>query len=86
MRAFLRQCVAHFDYVLVNMEPIAPHGEAAGFAALLDGVILLVDAESTRREAARRAAAALRANGAVVLGALMTNRHFPIPERIYRKL
>jgi len=42
--------------------------------------------EATRREAARRAAQIVRDAGASVLGAVLTDRRFPIPERIYRRL
>jgi Mrp family chromosome partitioning ATPase len=80
------KCIAQFEYVLVNIEPVAPHGEGGGFAALTDAVILVIDAETTRREAGRRIAETLRSGGAAVLGAVMTNRRFPIPERLYRKL
>jgi Mrp family chromosome partitioning ATPase len=86
MRTQVLKCIAQFEYVLVNIEPVAPHGEGGGFAALTDAVILVIDAETTRREAGRRIAETLRAGGAAVLGAVMTNRRFPIPERLYRKL
>jgi Mrp family chromosome partitioning ATPase len=78
--------IAQYDYVLLNIQPIAPHGEGGRFAALLDAVVLVIDAESTRRETARHVAEAWRAAGVTVLGAVMANRRFPIPDRIYRNL
>jgi Mrp family chromosome partitioning ATPase len=70
----------------MSLSTIAPLGEGGGFAALLDGMILVVDAESTRREAGRQAAEMLRIAGIAVPGAVITNRRVPIPERIYRRL
>jgi Mrp family chromosome partitioning ATPase len=86
MRLQMARFIAEFDYVLVNMEPTVQRGDAGRFAAVMDGVILVVDAESTRREAGRRAAEILREAGATMIGAVLTNRRFPIPERIYRRL
>ena len=86
VRRQIAKFIAEFDYVLVNIEPVAAHGDAGRFAVVMDGVILVVDAESARREAARRVVEILRAAGAPVIGAVLTNRRLPIPERIYRRL
>jgi protein-tyrosine kinase len=86
VRLRVAQFIARFDYVLIDMEPLAPAGDAAGLAPLVDGVILVVAAEATRRDAARRATQTLQGAGAVVLGAVLTNRQFPIPDAVYRRL
>ena len=86
MRQQMAKFIPESDYVLVNMEPVGHCGDACRFAAVMDGVILVVDAESTRRDAGRRAAEILRVAGASVIGAVLTNRRFPIPERVYRRL
>jgi Mrp family chromosome partitioning ATPase len=86
MRLQLARFIAAFDYVLVNIEPVGARGDAGRFAALVDGIILVVDAESARREAGRRVVETLRAAGAAVIGAVLTNMRLPIPDRIYRRL
>ena len=86
MRLQMAKFIAEFDYVLVNIEPVGARGDAGRFAAVVDGIILVVDAESARREAGRRVVEILRAAGAAVLGAVLTNMHLPIPDRIYRRL
>ena len=53
---------------------------------LLTGVILVLGADTTRREAARRAAQTLSSWGTSPLGAVLTDRRFPIPETLYRHL
>ena len=83
-RLQLAQFFAAFDYVLIDMFPVLTHG-AGTIAPLVDGIILVMN-EATRREAARRAAQIVRDAGASVLGAVLTDRRFPIPERIYRRL
>jgi len=86
VRMRLAQFIARFDFVLVDIEPVWGSGDAAGFAPLVDGVILVLAADTTRRESARRATQALRSAGVSVLGAVLTNRRFPIPDPLYRRL
>jgi protein-tyrosine kinase len=85
-RVRIEQLIADFDYLLVDVEPITATGHAPGLAPLVGGVILVVAAESTRRDAARRASRMLHGSGAAVIGAVLTNRRFPIPDALYRWL
>lgn len=84
-----RTRIAHltdaFDYVVMTLEPLAD-GFGAGLATLADGVVLVVNAETTRRDTGRTAAERLQACGAALLGAVLTNRRYPIPDAIYRRL
>jgi Mrp family chromosome partitioning ATPase len=48
--------------------------------------VLVLEANSTRRVAARKAKQALEASSVRVLGTVLNNRTFPIPEKIYRML
>jgi Mrp family chromosome partitioning ATPase len=86
VRLRMAQFIAGFDYVLIDMEALSGPGDAAGLAPLVDGVILVLAADATRRESARRATQQLQGNGASVLGAVLTNRRMPIPDAIYRRL
>jgi Mrp family chromosome partitioning ATPase len=47
---------------------------------------VLLQANSTRREAARRMKEELEENNIRVLGAILYGRTFPIPEAIYKRL
>jgi Mrp family chromosome partitioning ATPase len=80
------QFIAQFDHVVVNVEPVQPGGTVAALLRLVEGVIVIVDADSTRREIARRATQALRDSGVSVIGAVITNRRFPIPNAVFRLL
>jgi hypothetical protein len=53
------------------------------FAA--DGIVLIVEANSTRREMVREVMEELQIVGTRVLGVVLNNRSFPIPDAIYRK-
>lgn len=60
------------DLLIVDAPPILSVSDAAVLAPLLDGVLLVVTAGRTRREAARAAREALDRVGANVLGVVLT--------------
>lgn len=83
LRRRLDQLRAEFDFSVVE----APAAGTAGLLGQLsDGVILVVEAHSTRRLAAQKARDNLRAADARLLGTVLSERRFPIPEKLYRRL
>jgi Mrp family chromosome partitioning ATPase len=52
----------------------------------VDAAVLVIGANASRREVAKRTIDQLRASNVTVLGAILTNRDFPIPEALYRVL
>jgi len=75
-----------FDYVWINTPPAATCADAMNLGPLADGFILVVEANSTRREAALQVKQDLEAAGAWILGAVLSERTFPIPNAIYSRL
>ena len=82
----LRELRLEFDYTIVHGPPAALCSDAALLGYLSDGVILVLEANSTRRAAAQRAVQVLQATNARLLGSVLSRRTFPIPEGIYRRL
>lgn len=82
----LHELRREFPYVLILAPPVAQCGDATLLGQETDGVILILESNQTRRETARTAAQNLKAANVGVLGAVLNNRTFPIPESIYRKL
>jgi len=60
--------------------------EAIVLGALSDGVVLVLKANSSRKETARSAVQEFQTAKVRVLGAVLNQRKFPIPEAIYNKL
>jgi capsular exopolysaccharide synthesis family protein len=81
--AELRQ---EFDYVLVDAPPLSRYADAITLGQVTDGVVLVVEADATRREVALMAADSLRAAHIRILGAVLNKRTFPIPNVLYKKL
>jgi Mrp family chromosome partitioning ATPase len=82
----LAQLHKEFDYVLINVPAVILDGAASLWGPLVDGVILVVEANLTRREVARKAKESLESANVRLLGAVLNNRTFPIPETIYRNI
>jgi protein-tyrosine kinase len=75
-----------FDYLLIDAPPLNTYADAVVFGRLSDGVVLVLEANATRREAALRVAESLRATKIPVLGAVLNKRTFPIPAMLYKRL
>jgi Mrp family chromosome partitioning ATPase len=75
-----------FDRVLISAPALSREAEATFLGQLSDGVVLIVEANRTRRETVRRAKEQLEAAQVRILGAVLDQRTFPIPEKLYRKL
>ena len=82
----LEQLRLEFEYTLIQAPAAGFSSEAALLGNLCDGVILLLEARYTRRVAAHKVKAMLHSAGARLLGTILTERTFPIPEGIYRRL
>jgi succinoglycan biosynthesis transport protein ExoP len=86
MRERCEELRREFDYVIIDAPPMARYADAIALAKLSDGIVLVIAAESTRRDAARTAVVNLRSERIQVLGAVLNKRTFPIPQMIYSKL
>jgi capsular exopolysaccharide synthesis family protein len=75
-----------FDFVLIDAPPLTRYSDAIGLAQMTDGLVLVLEANSTRREAALQVAENLRAANIRILGAVLNKRTFPIPETLYNRL
>ena len=86
MRLRVAELRKQFDYVLIDAPPLCSSSDAILLGQVADGIIIVVEANSTRRENARIAKETLESANVRILGAILNNRTFPIPEALYRKL
>jgi capsular exopolysaccharide synthesis family protein len=75
-----------FDFVLIEGPPLKNFGSSLLLAHLVDGIILMVEANSTRRELVQQVRTELENSNVRILGAVLNNRKFPIPEALYSRL
>jgi Mrp family chromosome partitioning ATPase len=75
-----------FNYILVSAPALTRETEATLIGKLTDGVVLIVEANQSRREVVRQAREHLERAQVRLLGSVLDQRTFPIPEFLYRKL
>ena len=86
LRDQLAELRYEFAYAVLYSPPLGTSDAATLLGSLTDGVILVLEANATRRMAALKAKELLLAANARLLGIVLSQRTFPIPERIYRRL
>jgi hypothetical protein len=84
--SFLGEVRQEFEYSIVQGPVAGESDEATAVAQAADGIVLVLSAKRTRRATARRVKEALVAAHANILGTVLSDREFPIPEAIYRRL
>jgi Mrp family chromosome partitioning ATPase len=62
-----------FDYVLIDAPPVVLVSDPAILATQGDGVLLVLDAQNTRKSSVRQAVRSMETVGANVLGLVMNN-------------
>lgn len=86
MRTRIAELSAAFDYLVIDTPPLRDSNDAIVLGALSDGVVLVLKANSSRREVARRALSDLQSANVTSLGAVLNQRQFPIPNAIYKRV
>jgi Mrp family chromosome partitioning ATPase len=75
-----------FKYVVIHSSPLDLDSASILLSSCTDGVVMVVEADTTRRETARRMKQNLDAANVSVLGVVLNNRSFSMPEALYRRL
>lgn len=75
-----------FEYTVIHGPSAGTSSEAILLGQLTDGIILVLGAHSTRRATAREIKGKLEAAQCRILGTVLSERTFPVPEMIYRRL
>jgi protein-tyrosine kinase len=75
-----------FDFILFDCPPVNLFLEAINVARLCDGVVLVVEGEKTRRQAAQSAQEQLSRANCNILGVFMNKRKFYIPRLLYERI
>jgi hypothetical protein len=86
LRARLAELRLEFDYTVLHGPAAGAGSEAALLGATCDGLVLVLQANTTRRATAQRVKETLHSANARLLGTVLSERTFPIPRAIYRRL
>ena len=77
---------SEFEFAVIHGPVAGTSSEAALLAELADGIVLVLGAGSTRKASARKVKECLQAGSSRILGTVLSERVFPIPQRIYQRL
>jgi Mrp family chromosome partitioning ATPase len=86
MRSRMEELEREFPYCLLVIPPIVTSADAVLLSTMASGIVLVLDSQSTRRDAAAAAKGMLTRAGVPILGAVLNNRKFPIPDWLYSRL
>jgi capsular exopolysaccharide synthesis family protein len=84
LRERVKEMRKDFDSVIIDAPPLTRYSDAVVLGQLSDGLVLVLEAGTTRREAAFAAAKTLRSANIPILTAVLNKRTFPIPKSVYR--
>ncbi len=79
LRARLAELRLEFDYTVLQGPAAGAGSEAALLGATCDGMVLVLQANATRRATAQRVKETLHSANARLLGTVLSERTFPIP-------
>ena len=85
-RGLAQELSQRFDYVLFDCGSVLGNAETSMLAPTVDGAVLIVRANRTKREVLAKAEKLVRFSGGSVIGTVLNRRSFPIPEAIYKRL
>jgi capsular exopolysaccharide synthesis family protein len=86
LKTRLAEMRKEFDFVLIDTPALSQYADAVALGRLSDGMIFVLEANSTRRESAIKVIENLRASNVQILGAVLNKRDYPIPESVYHRL
>lgn len=87
---YRRDCIdllrKEFDYALIDCPSLKESGDLLSVSPFVDGVILIVEANKTRREQIHHAEHVIETGQGKLVGHVLNKRTYTIPGWIYRRL
>jgi len=84
MRLRITELRSEYDFLLIDASAMNLANEAIGLGSMSDGVVMVLKANTSRKQGARQAIQELQGGKAKVLGAVLNQRKFPIPQALYK--
>jgi len=86
LHSYMGSLRSKFEYSVIEGPPAGESMRATAMAQFADGLVLVLSASHTRRATAQKIKSMLESANVRLLGTVLSDRDFPIPERIYRRL
>ncbi len=86
MSDLIRQLRSHFEYILIDTPPVIPVTDAVVIGTQVDGVLMVIRAGETQRGIIKRSTELLTQAHVNIVGHVLTNIEYFVPDYIYRYL
>ena len=86
MRMLVQELREQFDYIIVDAAPLDTGTDSIVLGGLSNGIVLVLKANSSRRDTAAKALQEIHSANVPVRGVVLNRRTFPIPQAIYKHL
>lgn len=86
MKNFVMDMKTKFDHIIIDTPPIISVTDSGILGAQADGVLLVIQAGRTQRGIIKRATELLQQAHSKIIGHILTNIEYHLPEYIYRYL
>jgi len=86
MKQLLNDLKSQFDHIFIDCPPVISVADAGIVGSMVDGVIMVVQAGRTQRGIVKRSTELLNQTHSKILGYVLTNVEYHLPEYLYRYL
>jgi Mrp family chromosome partitioning ATPase len=86
LREFMTFCREHFDVTIIDGQALSLAPSSVEFARIVDHVVLTIRYGFSRREVCQLAIDKLEENGITQISAVLNEREYPVPARLYSSL
>ncbi len=83
-QSFMAHVSKQYDYIVIDGPPLDEAPESVALCTRVDGVILVVDAQRTRRKIALRAKTRVQEVGGKLIGMVLNRRKYYVPGWLYK--
>lgn len=84
--SFLEELKDKFDLILIDSSPATTSPDSIAISRFTDGVVLVMEAERTRKHVIESVINKIERNGGKMLGIIFNKKKYYIPEFIYKRL
>jgi capsular exopolysaccharide synthesis family protein len=86
MKELMNKLKARFDFIILDAPPVVPVTDVGIFGSIMDGVLMVVQANRTQKGVVKHAVSLLKQAQTQLLGYVLTDIRYHIPAYIYRYL
>ena len=86
MEIFFMELESFFEMILIDSSAASSHQDVIVLSPEVDGVIIVVESEKTRRQVLEKIKDRILEDGGAPLGVILNKQRYPIPEFIYKRL